>query len=136
MIFVDSGAFIARWLEGDGKHAVAVEAWEELAARRERLFTSELVLNEVVTYLGRRAGGRFAAERGRSILGSRALTLLRLEPREHFAALSVCEKYADQGLGYADACSFVLMRRQGLKRAFTFDAHFALAGFTVWPPAD
>lgn len=133
MIFVDSGAFIALWLAGDGLHARAVACWDKLKDARERLFTSDLVLNEVVTYLGRRAGGRFAAARGRSVLGSEALKMLRPEARDEFAALALCEKYADQGLGFTDAVSFVLMRRHGIRRAFTFDSHFALPGFTVWP---
>ena len=133
MIFLDSGAFVALWLAQDGKHALAGGAMKELRERRERLFTSNFVLDEALTLAARRAGGRFAAERGRNILDSKALTVLRPEADDERAALDLVEKFADQGVGFTDAVSFVLMRRHRIKRAFTFDGHFALAGFDVWP---
>ena len=133
MIFVDSGAFIALWLAQDGKHPDAVAAWDRLAAERDRMWTSNFVLDEVMTYLGRRAGGRFAAERGRNILSSEVLTMLRPDLEDEKAALVLLEKFSDQGVGFTDAISFALMRRHRIRRAFTFDAHFARAGFLVWP---
>lgn len=87
-----------------------------------------------MTYLSRRAGGRFAADRGRNILASSAMTVLRPDAGDEQVALGFLEKFADQGGGFTDAVSFALMRRNKLKLAFTYDAHFVRAGFTVWPP--
>jgi len=36
-------------------------------------------------------------------------------------------------VSFADCVSFVLMKNHRLKRAFTFDHHFALAGFAMLP---
>jgi len=36
-------------------------------------------------------------------------------------------------VSFTDCVSFSLMRRYKLSRVFTFDRHFAAAGFTVWP---
>jgi predicted nucleic acid-binding protein len=41
-------------------------------------------------------------------------------------------KYSDQAISFTDCVSFVLMRREGIKRAFSFDKHFRYAGFTLF----
>lgn len=133
MIFVDTGAFLARWLTEDSKHGEAASGWRALQARPERLFTSNFILDETVTLLERRAGARFAVERAHGILFSDRLTMLRPDSKDELDALAVLEKFADQRIGFTDAVSFALMRRNRIKRAFTFDLHFERAGFTVWP---
>ena len=60
MIFVDTGAFLARYLARDQYHQRAVEGWRLLG--RHRSVTTAHVLDEVFTLLGRRAGNAFAAE--------------------------------------------------------------------------
>ena len=42
-------------------------------------------------------------------------------------------KYDDQPFSYVDATLFVTMRRLHLREAFTFDRHFATAGFVLAP---
>lgn len=133
MIFIDTGAFLARYLERDQHHADAVRAWEELSAEGARLFTSNFVLDETMTLLARRAGHAFAAERGRRIWGSGALTVLRPDARDEAEALSWFERFADQGVSFTDSISFALMRRQKLRRVFGFDRHFSAAGFDLRP---
>lgn len=133
MIFVDTGAFLALWLPEDGHHEAAATAWDELRAHPTRMFTSSFIIDETVTLLGRRAGAKFAAARARNILASESMSLLRPDAEDESAALAAYEKYADQGVSFTDAVSFSLMRRLRIHRAFTFDAHFARAGFSVWP---
>ena len=38
-------------------------------------------------------------------------------------------KYSDQDFSYADAVSFAIMKREKIKKAFSFDGHFSTAGF-------
>jgi predicted nucleic acid-binding protein len=42
-------------------------------------------------------------------------------------------KFADQKVSFTDCVSFVLMRKQRLTRAFSFDRHYEQAGFEIWP---
>lgn len=132
MIFLDTGAFLGRYLPRDEYHEIAVAAWEELAQTRWPLYTSNFVLDETLTLLGRRASYAFAAERGRHIWASPKLEILRPEAADEEVALGLFEKLADQKVSYTDCVSFALMKRQRLVRAFTFDRHFAAAGFEVW----
>lgn len=133
MIFVDTGAFIARYIRQDNHHRRARRAWHEIERSRGRCVTSNFVLDETFTLLGRRASYSFAAERARSLLRSAALTVLRPDLEDEERAVDVFTKLADQQVSFTDCISFVLMRRHRIERAFTFDRHFAAAGFEVMP---
>jgi predicted nucleic acid-binding protein len=135
VIFIDTGAFIARYVRQDSSHRRARKAWAEIAKSRSRCYTSNFVLDETLTLLGRRASYSFAADRGRSILRSSALTILRPDAEDEEKAIEVLAKFADQQISFTDCVSFVLMRRNRLERAFTFDRHFATAGFEIVPNA-
>ena len=131
MIFVDTGAFLARYLVRDQYHDRAVAGWEGIARDGLRCFTSNFVLDETLTLLGRWAGHAFAAERARLMFSSRVLTILRPGREEEVEALQDFVRCADQKVSYTDCISFVLMRANKLKRAFGFDQHFRMAGFEL-----
>ena len=132
-IFVDTGPLIARYLENDGYHREAVDGWRQVERRGGRWFTSNLVLSEAFTLLARRAGYAFAASRARALYRSPRAVVLRASEEDEAAALALMERFADQRVSFADCVSFVLMHDHQLTRAFTFDRHFALAGFAVLP---
>ena len=133
MIFVDTGAFIARYIRQDGHHRRARRAWAEIDRSGSRCFTSSFVLDETFTLLGRRSSYSFAADRARALLGSTVLTILRPDADDEMRAVDLFAKFADQQISFTDCVSFVLMRRHRLERAFTFDRHFADAGFDLMP---
>jgi len=133
VIFVDTGAFLARHVEGDQYHRAAVRAWKRLERSPGALFTSSFVVDETLTLLGRRTTYAFAAARADALYASRVLTILRPDAADESTALDFFRKFADQKVSFTDCVSFALMRRHKLKRAFTFDRHFAGAGFEVWP---
>jgi hypothetical protein len=135
VIFVDTSAFVARYIPQDTEHRRAKRAWAEIQRTGSRCFTSNFVLDETFTLLGRRASYSFAAERARELLGSKVLTVLRSDANDEMRAVELFTKFADQRVSFTDCVSFVLMRRQRLERAFTFDRHFSAAGFEVLPPA-
>ncbi len=133
MIFVDTGAFLARYLSKDQFHARSTRAWKTLERTRTALCTSSFVLDETFTLLARRASYEFAAARAEAVYASKVLTILRPDSADEAAALSLFRKLADQEVSFTDCVSFALMKRHRLSRAFTFDRHFGTAGFTVWP---
>ncbi len=133
MIFVDTGAFIARYVARDEHHRRARAVWADLERKHTRCFTSNFVLDETFTLLGRRASYPFAADRARALLASAALAILRPEAEDEVRAVELFSRFADQRVSFTDCVSFVLMRRHGLSRSFTFDRHFSDAGFEVVP---
>lgn len=136
MIFIDTGAFVGRYVERDQHHNAAITFWNELGKSQNRRFTSNLVLSEAFTLLARRTDDRFAAERARMLYASAALRIVRPDAADESAAILLLEKLADQKVSFCDCVSFALMRRLGLSDAFTFDGHFAAVGFHTLPKVE
>ncbi len=132
MIFIDTGAFLGRYLRKDQYHKRAVAGWEKLRQKFHPCFTSNFVLDETFTLLARRAGYSFAAERARVIYSSEIVAILRPHEEDERAALALFEKYADQEVSYTDCISFALMQKNGISQVFSFDKHFRYAGFRLW----
>ena len=133
MIFIDTGAFLARYLRNDQHHRSAVSVWKKLGSNRDNCITSNFVLDEMFTLLGRRAGHGFAVQRAKNIYASQALTICRPDREDEIKALQFFSKYADQHVSFTDCISFVLMKRGKINRVFSFDKHFELAGFQAIP---
>lgn len=133
MIFIDTGAFLARYLAKDQYHASAVAFWEELKTRNEALVTSNFVLDETATLLGRRAGYLFASKRLQAMYNSNNLQIWRPDRDDELRAIDCLVKFSDQGISFTDCVSFVLMKQGRVKRVFSFDRHFDAAGFKRLP---
>ena len=133
MIFIDTGAFLARYLAKDQYHPKAVGFWNEIRKKREACFTSNFVLDETFTLLGRRAGYDFAAQRATSIYASKLLNILRPTRTDEIKAIDFFQKFADQNVSFTDCITFVLLKKEKIKRVFSFDSHFQWAGFRLCP---
>ena len=133
MIFVDTGAFLARHLKGDQHHAEATRIWQGLAHSHERCLTTSFVVDETLTLIGRRAGNMVAAVVGRLLYESQALEIHDPSRDEQIAALSTLERYADQRVTFTDCLSFGVMRARRIDRVFGFDEDFRIAGFVLVP---
>lgn len=129
MIFIDSGAFIARFLTKDQYHEKAITIWNDIYSKNEKCYTSSIVINETITFVARRTNHSFAAEKGRFIYLSPNIGILRSSEVEEKLALELFEKYQNMNVGFADCLSFSLMKKHNINKAFSFDKHFEMAGF-------
>ncbi len=161
-LFVDTGAFIALNDTRDQYHALARRFYKELGEKRTPLLSTNSVLNETYTWLQRQSGFRVPAawRFGDWFRGVSSLATLRGAPqtgrfgRAHRVEVADPKKpfillYADpaiekeawgffaqngaSGATFSDCISFAVMKMLGLKQAFTFDQHFAAAGFEPVP---
>ena len=103
--------------------------WKKV--RGKPLYTSNHVLDETWTLLGRRAGYAFAAERAWNVYASPGLEVIYSDEEDELAAVQLFKKFADQKVSFTDCVSFAVMKRYRIRKAFTFDRHFAHAGFEV-----
>lgn len=131
MIFIDTGAFIAKYFTGDSHHEKATKLWKTLEKSRSKLFTSNFVLDEVFTLLARKSYYDFAAEKASIIYESSAFEILRPDLETELGALRYFRKYSDQEVSFTDCISFQLMKERRIKKVFAFDKHFKLAGFQL-----
>ncbi len=133
MIFIDTGAFIARYLERDQHHGAAISQWQRLQNEGRSCFTTNYVLDETITLLARQSTYSFASQRAHNLYESKALIVLRPNEADELQALGLFAKYADQAVSFTDCVSFAMMDRYEIKTAFSFDRHFRIAGYQIEP---
>lgn len=161
-VFVDTAAFIAMQNRSDQYHGAATAFSRELINRRVPLLTTNLILAETYTWLQRQPEGGYGAAlafgrwfkglSGEGILeetGTRARKVERRLIEEAGQRQPFCLLYANasteeeswrfftqygaSGASYTDCISFAVMHMVGIQLAFTFDEHFAAAGFVRVP---
>jgi uncharacterized protein len=128
LIFVDTGAFLALYSTRDQYHREASTIFPSLP---RPFSTSNHVVDELATLLGRIAGYRYAADRVDDLYASASIEVVPSTLDDEVAAIRWMRKYADKEIGFTDCISFAMMRRLGIRRAFTFDRHFHDAGFQI-----
>lgn len=107
--------------------------WRQLAASSRPLISSDHILDEVATAICRTQSPARAAQWVRSQLTGDLIHWIQPGLNDLADATRWLQKLSDQKVSFTDALSFVLMRREKITEAFTFDRHFSFAGFQVWP---
>jgi uncharacterized protein len=130
-VFVDSGAWIALALSRDPLHGRAREHWEELQGAGAKLHTSVPVVIETFTYLDRNANRDVALTWKDAISKPRVTKILPCEMRDLEQSWEYFRRTDLHKLSAVDATSFVIMKRARIRLAYTFDHHFAVAGFRM-----
>ncbi len=131
MIFVDTAAFYALVDETDPSHGRAAGALPQFRSAGETLLTHEYVVVEATALIQRRLGlapvRRFIDQLLPLVEVAWVDEALHAEAREALLAAG------RRNVSLVDWTSFLVMRRHGVRRAFTFDVDFAGEGFDVMP---
>jgi len=132
-IFVDTGAWVALADRDDVHHLKAASIYPTLLKTQKRLMTSNLVIAESYILILKELGHQAAIHYLEGIKTSpRILKIYSNEDLESEAE-ELLIKYSDQDFSYADAVSFAIMKREKIKKVFSFDGHFLTAGFINVP---
>jgi uncharacterized protein len=130
-VFEDTSAWYALADRGDTYNAAATRRLRRLVGERTVLVTTNHVIAETYTLLRGRLGfGPAQAFLTRTQTSALTRRVFVPEAWED-ATEDLLRQYSDQEFSYVDATSFVAMRRLRLGEAFTFDHHFAVAGFVL-----
>lgn len=132
-IFVDSSAWIALADKDDSHHKEAASSYPAIFKNHKTLVTNNLVLAETYIVLLKELGHKAALEFLERVKASPRITKIYSNESIEAEAEEVLEKYGDQDFSYADAVSFVIMKREKIRKAFCFDKHFVTAGFINVP---
>jgi len=130
-VFVDTGAWIALAIVRDSMHERAREAWTSLLEAGARPIVSVPVLLETFTYLQRKVSQDVASRWWDSLATVRFLERVECSTSDLNAAMKFFQRRDLHKLSLVDATSFVIMRKHKVRVAFTFDTHFAAAGFRL-----
>jgi hypothetical protein len=132
-VFVDTSAWVAISDKDESHHTEARAFFRKLLAGPTLLVTSLPILAETQILIRRRLGAQAAGIFLKNVNESARIQILYPEPPHEAEARKFLTRYHDQDFSLADALSFVLMRDNEIKEAFTYDRHFATAGFDKIP---
>jgi uncharacterized protein len=124
--FLDTLFVVALINQRDQYHGRATE----LAALYERraFLTTDAVLIEIGNALARKFKQQ-AVEAIGHLLSSEDVQVVQLTAELFAEAFALYESHQDKEWGLTDCISFVVMRRENVQEALTFDQHFVQAGF-------
>lgn len=123
--FVDTSYYVATIVRNDQWNAKA----RRVRLRDVRLVTSSLVVNETAAFLQAKGFTSAAIEFLREARNSQRVELIYVDAASQAEGWDLFHRWAGGGASPVDCTSFAIMRRFGIKRALTFDRHFAAAGF-------
>jgi predicted nucleic acid-binding protein len=130
-IFVDTSALLAVMDRDDRFHSLAFRFWEQQLSGPAAFLTSNYVVLEATALIQNRLGIDAIL-----LFYQEILPVIRLEwidPDLHQRAVAALLAARRRDVSLVDYASFELMRRLGIRRAFTFDRDFAEQGFEMMP---
>ncbi len=122
MIFVDTGAWAALFVPADPLHG---EARNWLRQNRDRLVTSDYVVDEVLTLLKARFSVQASVRAGQALFGEDLAALVYLTSDDVERAWKIFRSHSDKRWSFTDCTSLALIQRMQIAKAFAFDQHFS-----------
>lgn len=130
-MFLDSGAFIARALRDDRYHEAALATFGDIVRGESPyryLYTSNYVVDEVLTFLLYEAGPRVALEMLRLLRSSPTLRLLHVTEAIELESDALFRRFASSRVSYTDCTTKALMDHNSIAAAFSFDRDLEILG--------
>jgi uncharacterized protein len=130
-VFVDTSAVYALLDADDTGHITAKAAWIDLLKADTFLVTSNYILIETCALIQNRIG--FEAVRVFNEDVAPLFDIHWIDKLLHHAATSALLVAGRKKLSLVDCTSFEVMRRTGIRTAFSLDKHFVEQGFKTIP---
>ena len=126
-LFTDTSGLYAVAAQENQRHKPALRLLESATG----LVTTRFVVLETVSLITKRRSAPDAKRWYGQFLASRSLTIREHEPKLFREAEEFWRTYDDKDWDLIDCYSFMVMRRERLTTALTFDGHFRQAGFLI-----
>jgi predicted nucleic acid-binding protein len=128
-VLLDTVGLLARWDKSDQWHDAAQTAYLRLIRERVRMVTTPFVLMECGNAAARKSYRRDVADLREFM--EMAGAVIQPTPTDWQEAWAAYRRGDSDEAGIVDHVSFAVMRRLGLRQAFTNDRHFRAAGFEL-----
>lgn len=136
-LFIDTGAFFARFNERAYQHERAQAVFRGIQSRELRygpLYTSRYVLSELATLMHRKVGHGPAVTALETIREAASINVLSVGATSFDRTCEQFARFEDQTISFVDHSSGVLADAHDIDRVFTFDPDdFRVLGFTAVP---
>lgn len=133
-LFIDTGAFYARFVANAPRHGRATEVFDAIRDGRLRyrpLYTSWGIVGELVTLVQRKTNRERAIDTLERVRDSDAISILQADAESVTAASDEFCRYEDQQISFVDHTTAVLATERDVESVFTFDADFRTLGFQL-----
>ena len=131
-VFVDTWGWMAFGHRRESRHAEVKRIYQELRTKDVPIYTSDYVLDEVITLLFRRESYEEAFRFVEGVLGSAALGHIQVErvtSDRFFAAWELRKRFQDKPtISFTDLVSMVIMAERDIQYVLTEDHHFVQVG--------
>jgi predicted nucleic acid-binding protein len=129
MILIDTSAIIAVLCREDKYHHQAAKIWSDLIDKNMPLLCNNYILLEATALIQRRHGLAILRAFYKNMVPN--LEIEWLDQDQHIQAVEALLHHDRRRLSLVDLTMFATMRRHGIRKAFTFDKHFAEQGFEI-----
>jgi uncharacterized protein len=130
-IFVDTGAWFARFVPSDRDHSAARDWFEQ---NIHPLVTTDYVIDELLTVLKVRSEFQRALAVGPALFNGDVCELEWVKQADVRNAWQVFSTYCDKGWSFTDCVSRAVMERIGIRTAVAFDQDFQQFGTVTVVP--
>jgi uncharacterized protein len=131
-VFVDTSVFFSVYNANDVRHLATATLFRRLYGEG-LLVTTNFVVAETHALLLTKIE-RWLASQVLAALDGGRVTVMRVSEDDERQARSIPATYADKDFSLTDATSFAVMDRYLIRRALTFDHHFAQYGLELLGP--
>lgn len=134
MIFIDTGAWIALLNRRDQHHRDAVDVFNDLRKRQDRILTTDYIIDETITRLRYDTNHALAVlflSRIELLVETDLLTISEINIDIFEEAKTLFRQYDSARLSFTDCTSFVTCRVNSISEAFAFDRHFQIMGINL-----
>jgi len=134
MIFIDTGAWIALLNRRDQHHRDAVDVFNDLRKRQDRILTTDYIIDETITRLRYDTNHALAVlflNRIELLVEIDLLTISEINIDIFEEAKTLFRQYDSARLSFTDCTSFVTCRVNSISEAFAFDRHFQIMGINL-----
>ncbi len=130
MIFVDTGAWFARFVADDPEHA-RLREW--FATNRQPLITTDYCVDETLTLLAVRRRPQLAKQAGVVFFDESLAKLHFLTRKQIEQSWILFQKQMSSGWSFTDCTSKIVIDDLQLKSAVALDRHFDQFGIQIVP---
>ncbi len=130
-IFIDTSAWLALINKSDEFHEKAKLVRDGLVEKNARFVMTDYIIVEIANCFSRIPFREAAIKLIESIRNSEDIEVVRVNEDIFEKAWDLYSSRKDKEWGFTDCTSFVVMRENGIKEAFSADHHFEQAGFKI-----
>lgn len=130
-VFVDTSAWLALINESDADHTKAKAIRDKLLQVKKRFFVTNYIIVEIANSLCKVRWRSRAIKLINAIRETEHIEVVEIDKELSEEAWEMYSTRTDKEWSFTDCTSFVVMKKYGIRDAFTNDHHFEQSGFEV-----